>query len=199
MSDVMPNGVSPGDIHVWLAYVKSENVKRGVNLRFEWAPVKTRGGFSVEGMVETIISLNGMYLLLGKAKLKNRIWFTLMVQMELMSKKKNTKEKTMKKGKAKEREKAKRKEKAQAKKAVAKLTEKERYATYAKKASEISRDKCDHAMGLKVFNYGGTCYNNGYGVLNNFSSTFSSENLAKQMIGLSVCYSINLFEVKNNF
>jgi hypothetical protein len=124
--------------------------------------------------------------------MKSREWFKLMGEMKFLLTKTKMREKSVFKTKRKTEAEGREKKIV---KATIKLTEKERHAIYAHKADNMRRERCDHAMGLKVLNCEGICYNNGYGVLQDFCAKFSAENLAKQMIGLSVCYVIKLCEV----
>jgi hypothetical protein len=80
-----------------------------------------------------------------------------------------------------------------AKKGKKVLSEQVKMSMYAKVAMNCTRSQCDHAMGLKVSKSDAICYNNASTV---YRTVFCAENMAKSMIGLRVCYVVNLFEVK---
>jgi hypothetical protein len=167
MTDKLVRGINPEGVFDWLEYVRVYWANVGVELGFTWKSVKVRGGF-VRNMVPGVISRVGKYVLLGQAMRKNTVYSDLV--MRFAGGKKNKK---AKKGK----------------KVV--VTEEDKMAMYTKVAAKCKRSQCDHAMGLRVTKRDAMCYNNGSTI---YRTKFCAENMAKCMMGLKVCYVVDLFE-----
>jgi hypothetical protein len=71
------------------------------------------------------------------------------------------------------------------------VSEEDKMTMYKKVAAKCKRSQCDHAMGLRVTKRDAMCYNNGSAT---YRAKFCVENLSKCMMGLKVCFVINLFE-----
>ena len=71
------------------------------------------------------------------------------------------------------------------------VPEEEKMKMYVQVARKCARSPCDHAMGLKVTKSAALYFNNGSVI---YRTVFCAENMAKLMIGLSVCYVVDLFE-----
>ena len=167
MKDKLHKGINPSDVVYWLEYVKDYWFGLGISLDYNWRPVKVYGGF-VRNMVKSVISRKGNYVLLGRATRNNNVYADLLTRFA-----------GGKKNKAKK---------------IAKVvvSEEEKMKMYAQVAVKCARSSCDHAMGLKVLKREAICFNNGSKI---YRTVFCAENMAKMMIGLSVCYVVDLFEV----
>ena len=71
------------------------------------------------------------------------------------------------------------------------VSEEGKMKMYVQVARKCARSSCDHAMGLKVTKSAALCFNNGSVI---YRTVFCAENMAKLMIGLCVCYVVDLFE-----
>jgi hypothetical protein len=67
------------------------------------------------------------------------------------------------------------------------VTEEDKMAMYTKVAAKCKRSQCDHAVTKRD----AMCYNNGS---TTYRTKFCAENMAKCMMGLKVCYVVNMFE-----
>jgi hypothetical protein len=167
MTDKLLRGVTPDDVYDWLEYVRVYWANVGVDLGYTWKSVKVRGGW-VRNMVPAVVSRVGNYVLLGQATRKNDVYDKLVTRFGGGKKNKKAKKGT---------------------KTV--LSEEVKMSMYVKVAAKCKRSLCDHAMGLKVSKRDAMCYNNGSKV---YRTVFGAENMAKLMIGLKVCYVLDLFE-----
>jgi hypothetical protein len=169
MTDKLVRGLNPSDVFDWLEYVRVYWSNLGIDLGFTWKSMKVRGGF-VKNMVPGVISRVGNYVLLGQATRNNVVYAELVNRFA--GGKKNRK----------------------AKKGIkVVVSEEDKMSMYAKVAVKCKRSTCDHAMGLKVSKRDAMCYNNGSKA---YKTVFCAENMAKLMIGLKVCYIVDLFEEK---
>lgn len=166
MNDRMVRGINPSDVFDWLEYVREYWLNLGVNLGHTWQSLKVRGGF-VKNMVSGVVSRIGSYVLLGIAKRNNAKYHKLVMRFSG-----GKRDKKVKKGKIV-------------------LSEEEKWSMYAKVAAKCKRSQCHHAMGLKVTKRDAMCFNNGSSM---YRTLFCAENMAKLMMGLKVCYIVDLFE-----
>lgn len=169
MDDEFDEGLTSTDIVLWLEYVRVQNLSVGVKLRYKWKPIKVEGGFVIN-MIKAIIGRVGNYVMVGKAARNNVEYDKLAMRFGGGKANKKRNKKVVKADRVY-------------------LTEGQKMVMYTKVAVKCKLGQCDHAVGLKVRKNEAICYNNG---CTNGSIVFSAENMAKQMIGLYVCYGIDL-------
>jgi hypothetical protein len=167
MTTKLHKGINPSDVVYWLDYVREYWLGLGINLDYKWRPVKVNGGF-VRNMMKVVVGRSGNYVLFGMATRKNGVYAALVTRFA--GGKKNQKAK---------------------KEVRIVVPEEEKMKMYVQVARKCARSSCDHAMGLKVTKSAALCFNNGSVI---YRTVFCAENMAKLMIGLSVCYVVDLFE-----
>ena len=78
-------GSEASDAVRYLKYVCAENKKLGVKLKFEFRRVAGRHGerrrWCAKSLLDTVVARKGTYLLFGKPKMKNRIYFALLARI----------------------------------------------------------------------------------------------------------------------